>query len=76
MEPAGSFQRHNGEHVLVHRCLTSGQERFNRLAADDDFELVLTLPSLPPRTSHEARIERQEEALGLREDQYGAYGVA
>lgn len=46
MEPSGSFQRRNGEHVLVHRCLGCGFERFNRIAADDDFELVLSLPIL------------------------------
>ena len=51
MQPIGSFQRLKGEHVLVHRCLGCGFERFNRIAADDDFDLVLSLPSLPPRTS-------------------------
>jgi hypothetical protein len=47
MQPIGTFQRKNGEYVLVHRCLECGQERFNRIAADDDFDLVLALPSLP-----------------------------
>jgi hypothetical protein len=50
MAPIGAFQRHSGEHVLVHRCLGCGFERFNRIAADDDFALVLTLPEVPPRT--------------------------
>ncbi len=76
MEPVGSFQRHNGEQVLVHRCLSCGQERFNRIAADDDFERVLALPSLPPRTGHEVKAQGWEEELGLGEDQYGEYGVA
>jgi hypothetical protein len=64
MEPIGSFQRPNGEHVLVHRCLACGLERFNRIAADDDFDLVLSLPTLPPRTSREAKADRQQEELG------------
>jgi len=63
MEPAGYFQRPNGEYVLIHQCLGCGFERFNRIAADDDFELVLTLPALPPRTSSEVRAERWEEEL-------------
>ena len=51
MQPIGSFQRRNGEHVLVHRCLGCGFERYNRIAADDNFDLVLALPLLSPRTS-------------------------
>jgi|GEM_PF-244853 len=52
MQPIGTFQRRNGEHVIVHRCLGCGFERFNRIAADDDFELVLSLPALPPRSAN------------------------
>ena len=44
------FQRPSGEHVIVHRCLGCDFERFNRIAADDDFALVLALPEVPPRT--------------------------
>lgn len=51
MAPIGAFQRPNGEHVVVHRCLGCGFERFNRIAADDDFDLVLSLPVLPPRSA-------------------------
>lgn len=61
MQPIGSFQRPKGEHVLVHRCLGCGFERFNRIAADDDFDLVLSLPSLPPRTSREIKSRRWEQ---------------
>jgi predicted nucleic acid-binding Zn-ribbon protein len=64
MEPIGNFQRPNGEYVLVHRCLDCGLERFNRIAADDDFDLVLSLPALPPRTSREAKAERLEGEAG------------
>lgn len=58
MEPLGQFQRPNGEHVLVHRCLGCGLERFNRIAADDDFELVLSLPEVAPRTSRDVKLKR------------------
>jgi RNHCP domain-containing protein len=44
MAPVGAFVRPNGEHVVVHRCLTCRFERYNRIAADDYFELVLSLP--------------------------------
>lgn len=64
MEPIGSFQRPNGEHVLVHCCLDCGLERFNRIAADDDFELVLSLPALASRTSHEVKAQRLQEEVG------------
>ncbi len=58
MEPIGTFERPNGEYVLVHRCLGCGFERFNRIAADDDFDLVLALPMLPPRTGQEMKAQR------------------
>jgi RNHCP domain len=51
MEPIGAFQRPNGEHCVVHRCLGCGFERFNRIGADDDFDLVLSLPVVPPRSA-------------------------
>lgn len=59
MQPIGYFQRPNGEYVLVHRCLGCDFERFNRIAADDNFELVLSLPELPARTSREAKVQNQ-----------------
>jgi hypothetical protein len=55
MQPVGSFQRAKGEFVIVHRCLDCGFERFNRIAADDDFDLVLSLPAVPARTSREMK---------------------
>src|SRR5947209_14612151 len=75
MEPIGSFQRPNGEYALVHRCLGCDIERFNRIAADDDFDLVLALPALPPRTGREVKAERREAELGLGEE-FEEYGVA
>jgi hypothetical protein len=44
MAPVAAFTRRNGEHVIVHRCLTCRFERYNRIAADDYFDLVLSLP--------------------------------
>ncbi len=58
MQPIGYFQRPNGEYVLVHRCLGCDFERLNRIAADDDFDLVLSLPELPPQTSREMKAQR------------------
>jgi len=51
MAPIGAFVRRNGEHAVVHRCLTCRFERYNRVAADDYFELVLRLPLVEPRTN-------------------------
>ena len=68
MEPIGSFQRPNEEYVLVHRCLDCGLERFNRIAGDDDFDLVLSLPVLPPRTSREVKAQRLQEEVGEESD--------
>jgi hypothetical protein len=68
MEPVGHFQRAKGEYVLVHRCHDCSFERFNRIAADDDFDLVLSLPELPPRTSREIKAQRFQEEIGEESD--------
>lgn len=60
MQPIGYFQRPKGEYVLIHRCLGCGFERFNRIAADDNFELVLALPALPARTKQDLKLQRWE----------------
>ena len=64
MEPIGSFQRRKGEYALIHHCLECGLERFNRIAADDDFDLVLALPSLSPLTSSDVKAQRLEGESG------------
>lgn len=56
MAPVGAFTRPNGEFVLVHRCLTCGFERYNRIAADDDFALVLSLPLVKPRSRRRSQL--------------------
>jgi hypothetical protein len=58
MQPVGYFQRPNGEYALVHRCDGCELERFNRIAADDDLELMLALPEMTPRTSREMKLKR------------------
>lgn len=49
MAPVGVFTRRTGEAVLVHRCEKCGFERFNRIAGDDDFDLVTRLSTVPTR---------------------------
>ena len=70
MQPGGYFQRPNGEYVIVHYCFGCGLERFNRIAADDDFDLVLSLPEQSPRTSREAKAERLEAWLAEQGEQW------
>ncbi|MGI8916943.1 MAG: RNHCP domain-containing protein [Chloroflexota bacterium] len=55
MAPIAVFARPNGEYVVVHRCLGCGFARHNRIAADDNFDLVLALPAIaaPPRSQDE-----------------------
>ena len=63
MEPVAHFQRPNGEYVIVHRCHGCDFKRFNRIAADDDFDLVLSLPAQPARTSREVKAMQAEAWL-------------
>jgi hypothetical protein len=58
MAPIGVFVRPKGEHVIVHACLTCGFERYNRIAADDDFDMVLQLPQVDARDSRRNPAER------------------
>jgi RNHCP domain len=70
MEPIGCFQRPNEEYVIVHRCLGYDFERFNRIAADDDSDLVLSLLTLPPRTSCEVKAQQLEVLLAEEQVQW------
>jgi hypothetical protein len=63
MAPSGVFLRPSGEHVVVHRCLSCEIERYNRIAADDDFALVLRLPLVEPRT-HRRQIKHELDLTG------------
>ena|SRR3989344_4009936 len=47
MKPIGVFTRRTEEHVLVHKCEQCSFERYNRIAGDDDFDLVTSLSTVP-----------------------------
>jgi len=47
MQPIGVFTRRTGEYVLVNKCLKCGFKRYNRIAGDDDFDLITSLSTLP-----------------------------
>jgi len=38
------YVRRNGEQVVVQRCWECGISRDNRIAADDDIQIVMRLP--------------------------------
>lgn len=48
MAPVGILSRRNSEQVIIHRCLGCGKEDPNRIAADDNPILLLTLPPVAP----------------------------
>lgn len=47
MEPVGVITRRTGEYVLLHRCTKCGFERYNRVAGDDNSELLAKISGLP-----------------------------
>ncbi|OGY27534.1 MAG: hypothetical protein A3F33_01050 [Candidatus Woykebacteria bacterium RIFCSPHIGHO2_12_FULL_43_10] len=47
MKPIGVFTRRSGEYVVVHKCEQCGFERYNRIAGDDDFELLTRISTTP-----------------------------
>ena len=48
MAPIGILSRRNGEQVILHRCLGCGKADPNRIAADDNPPLLLTLRPVSP----------------------------
>ncbi len=62
MAPIGHYVRPNGEYGLVHRCFVCGVERQNRIAADDDFDLVLALPDMTRQLPERAGLIEDTEA--------------
>lgn len=46
MKPVKTTTRRTGESVLTHKCLKCGWERWNRIAGDDDFELVTSFDKM------------------------------
>ena len=63
MAPVGAFTRPRGEHVILHRCDACGQERHNRIAADDDFSLVLQLPAVSLRGAGQITVPEELERI-------------
>lgn len=47
MKPVSVFTKKTGEYVLVNQCKKCGFIRYNRIAGDDDFEIVLKLSKIP-----------------------------
>lgn len=47
MRPIGVQTRKSGEFVLVHKCETCGFERLNRIAGDDNVDLLVEISGLP-----------------------------
>lgn len=47
MEPKMVTTRRTGEYVLTHKCTKCGMERYNRVAADDNAELLSKLSGVP-----------------------------
>ncbi len=46
MSPMGLMSRRTGEYVLTHKCKKCGFERLNRVAGDDDFNLICQIGQL------------------------------
>lgn len=47
MAPIGVQTRKSGEYVLVHKCQKCGFERLNRIAGDDNIELITQISGIP-----------------------------
>ena len=47
MKPISSYTKKSGEYVLAHQCLVCGFVRYNRIAGDDNFDLVVELSKNP-----------------------------
>jgi hypothetical protein len=63
MEPIGTFNRPNGEQMVVHRCRGCGVERHNRVAADDNALALLRLPPVAPRRGKAAEQDAADDAV-------------
>jgi len=58
MAPIGVTSRRDGERLVVHECCACGVVRQCRVAADDDWTVVMALPLVETRRSgpHSATI--------------------
>lgn len=46
MEPIGVTTKSGGEFTLIHKCVTCGFQRLNRIAGDDDTDLITKISGL------------------------------
>ena len=60
MAPVGTFARPNGEQVLVHQCAGCGFQRYNRVAADDNWLALMRLPLLVPLSPAQQAPKRKQ----------------
>ena len=63
MEPVGVWVRKNGEWAIIHRCRLCGTFSSNRIAADDNPALLLSI-AVKPLTSPPFPLNKFEEMLG------------
>ena len=47
MKPIATYTKKTGEYVVAHQCIKCGFIRYNRIAGDDNFELVIQLSANP-----------------------------
>lgn len=47
MEPIGVTTKSGGEYTLIHRCVKCGFQRHNRIAGDDNVDLITKLAGEP-----------------------------
>ena len=47
MEPIGVWVRKDGEWAIIHRCSSCGELRSNRIAADDNSDLLMSIATKP-----------------------------
>ena len=65
MDPIGVWVRKNGEWAIIHRCRSCGALHSNRIAADDNPALLMSIAVKP--------LAMPPFPLGLLEDKYTIY---
>lgn len=54
MKPIGKFLKPDGEEMIIHECINCGFVRYNRVAGDDDWDLVANLKIVERPDTNEA----------------------
>jgi ribosome biogenesis GTPase len=63
MEPIGVWVRKNGEWAVIHRCRSCGALSSNRIAADDNLALLLSI-AVKPLAMPPVPLERLDKLIG------------